>query len=126
MLPGQLSLQSCGPDERGLIGRRLRAPLKAKKEQRPCDFGLFSDESTQVDLVDLTRRTQATMKFSVKCQPQSRGEFRYGLVAYPSGRADFPTESRETWATREEAETVRDRANAGDLTGLTLASYADD
>jgi hypothetical protein len=52
--------------------------------------------------------------------------FHYKLVSYPSGRASFPTESNETWATKEEAEAVCARVNAGDETGVTFASYADD
>lgn len=53
-------------------------------------------------------------------------EFRWKLVSYPSGRVSFPTESCESWATKEEAEAVCARVNAGDESGVTFASYADD
>ena len=49
------------------------------------------------------------------------------LVSYPSGRADFPAESNQRWATKAEAEAVCVRLNeTGDKTGLTFSSYADD
>jgi hypothetical protein len=53
-------------------------------------------------------------------------EARYKLVSYPMGRADFPTESTVYWNTKEDAEAACARVNAGDETGVTFASYADD
>ena len=40
-----------GADFAGLARQRAAAPLKPKKEQEPCDVGLFSDQSSQLDLV---------------------------------------------------------------------------
>jgi hypothetical protein len=42
--------------QRALAERRAALPLKPKADQRPCDIGLFSDESAQLDLVDLARK----------------------------------------------------------------------
>lgn len=42
--------------QRELAERRARAPLKPAKPQKACDVGLFSDESAQVDLVDVARK----------------------------------------------------------------------
>lgn len=66
--------------------------------------------------------------FSVKVTPGDwrTKEWRWKLVSYPSGRADFPVESCESWATKVEAEAVCARVNAGDEAGVSFASYADD
>lgn len=65
-------------------------------------------------------------RFWVGPSVQTNG-FRYKLVSYPSGRASFPTESNQTWATKEEAEAVCAKLNeTGDETGLTFSSFADD
>jgi hypothetical protein len=42
--------------QRELAERRARNPLRPNVAQKPCDVGLFSDESAQLDLVDLARR----------------------------------------------------------------------
>jgi hypothetical protein len=42
--------------QRALAERRAALPLKPKADQRPCDIGLFSDESAQLDLVDMARK----------------------------------------------------------------------
>jgi hypothetical protein len=44
--------------QRELAARRAAFPIKPKADQRPCDVGLFSDEATQLDLVDLSRATE--------------------------------------------------------------------
>jgi hypothetical protein len=51
---------------------------------------------------------------------------RFKLVSYPSGRVSFPVESTTTWATKEEAEAVCAKVNAGDESGVSFASYSDD
>jgi hypothetical protein len=43
-------------DQAELARRQAAAPLKPPAPQRPCDVGLFSDESQQLDLVDMARR----------------------------------------------------------------------
>lgn len=40
--------------ERHLIEQRKNAPMRGGS--RPADFGLFSDEKDQVDLIDLLRK----------------------------------------------------------------------
>ena len=42
--------------DRELAARRAALPLKPKVAQERCDLGLFSDQSKQVDLVDLSKR----------------------------------------------------------------------
>lgn len=34
-----------------LAKRRANAPLRARKQQKPCDVGLFGDDADQLDLV---------------------------------------------------------------------------
>ena len=41
--------------ESAIAQRRAAMPLKASKPQKALDFGLFGDESAQLDLVDLAR-----------------------------------------------------------------------
>jgi hypothetical protein len=53
MLPG------CGHDLAGLARRLAGAPLRPAKPQAACDLGLFGDESSQADLVDMARRPAA-------------------------------------------------------------------
>jgi hypothetical protein len=43
-------------DTRMALQRKADARLRPSKPQAPCDHGLFSDESKQLDLVDMTRR----------------------------------------------------------------------
>lgn len=52
-LPGQLELEATAPDPAGLAKRQAAAPMRATVHQKPCDMGLFSDQSKQVDLEDL-------------------------------------------------------------------------
>lgn len=52
--------------------------------------------------------------------------WRYKLRAYIGAGTASVVESNETWPTREEAAIHCARANTGDETGLTFASYADD
>jgi hypothetical protein len=70
------------------------------------------------------------MEYNVKATPAYDAAwkpiFRYKLYAYPGRGTASIIESNETWPTREEAETVCERVNAGDESGLTFASYSDD
>ena len=50
----------------------------------------------------------------------------YLLRAYPNGNTATVIESRQRWADKADAEAARDRANAGDKSGLTFSSFADD
>lgn len=52
----QRVLPGAGHDLAELARRRASAPLKPSKPQAACDVGLFSDDSAQLDLVDLARR----------------------------------------------------------------------
>jgi hypothetical protein len=38
--------------------RLAKAPLRPRQPQRPLDFGLFGDESAQLDLVDMARAAE--------------------------------------------------------------------
>lgn len=40
-------------DQAALAQRKANAPLKPRKEQKPCDVGLFSDEANQIDLIEM-------------------------------------------------------------------------
>jgi hypothetical protein len=46
-------------DQTEIAKRKTSAPLKPKTPQKPCDFGLFSDDAKQSDLVDLARRDRS-------------------------------------------------------------------
>lgn len=53
-LPGQTELPGAEPATvRAELERRAAAPLKPRKAQRLCDHGLFGDEATQLDLVEM-------------------------------------------------------------------------
>ncbi len=53
----QTTLPGTEPIGQGELARRRAAePLRPRVPQRPADFGLFSDEAAQSDLVDLTCR----------------------------------------------------------------------
>ena len=43
-------------DQAEIARRKTATPLKPKVAQKPVDFGLFSDDASQIDLVDLARR----------------------------------------------------------------------
>lgn len=50
----QTVLPGCGRVPPAELARRVaRAPRKPRKPQAPCDIGLFSDDSTQIDVADL-------------------------------------------------------------------------
>jgi len=36
-----------------IVQMRANTPMRAKRPQRPCDVGLFSDEADQLDLVEM-------------------------------------------------------------------------
>jgi hypothetical protein len=38
--------------------RAAAKPLRPAQPQEPCDVGLFSDDSKQVDLIDLVRQSR--------------------------------------------------------------------
>ncbi len=54
----------------------------------------------------------------------------FKIVQYQTAGVNFPVEgtpdAKCAWATREEAQAAADRVNAGDESGISLASYADD
>lgn len=50
---GQFEIAGAGHDLAGLARKRAAEPIKPSKPQEPCDIGLFSDESSQLDLVEM-------------------------------------------------------------------------
>jgi hypothetical protein len=53
-LPGQTELP--GAERTPLwawLERKAAESLKPRKAQKPCDYGLFSDEAAQLDLVEM-------------------------------------------------------------------------
>jgi hypothetical protein len=47
------------PGQQDMIADRSIATPQARKprvEQRPCDIGLFSDDASQLDLVEMSRK----------------------------------------------------------------------
>lgn len=56
-MPTQHNLPGTAPDIGGTLARKAAAPIKPPAPQKPCDVGLFSDDATQLDLIDLTRKT---------------------------------------------------------------------
>lgn len=52
----QREIPGTAPDVAGHLQRKSDAPLKAPAAQRPCEFGLFSDDARQLDLVQLAKR----------------------------------------------------------------------
>lgn len=52
-LPGQLDLPQTDPRPADQARRHAAAPLRPSVPQKPCDMGLFSDEATQIDLVEM-------------------------------------------------------------------------
>jgi hypothetical protein len=55
---GQFSIPGTGPDLGGALQRAADAPIKPSKAQEPCDIGLFSDSSSQLDLVTLANQAR--------------------------------------------------------------------
>ena len=55
MLPSQMKLLDCNDarDQKELAQRYADLPLRAVKPQLPADHGLFSDESNQLDLMNM-------------------------------------------------------------------------
>lgn len=52
-LPGQLDLPDT-PERMGDLARqRAAAPLRPSRPQLPCDHGLFGDEASQLDLIEM-------------------------------------------------------------------------
>jgi hypothetical protein len=56
----------------------------------------------------------------------SKPVWRYMLRQYQGSGTASVVESKETWATKDEAAAVCARVNSGDKTGLTFAMYSDD
>lgn len=48
-----LAMPRRGASQRALAERQWSAPTRARVAQRACDHGLFSDESSQLDLVEM-------------------------------------------------------------------------
>lgn len=48
-----LPLNRLATDQRVVAERQWRAGLKPRKPQLPADHGLFSDEASQLDLVEM-------------------------------------------------------------------------
>jgi hypothetical protein len=70
------------------------------------------------------------MAYQVTASPTHDAEMRpicvYRLRRYAGAGTASVIESLDSRSTRTEAETARDRVNAGDVTGLRFACYADD
>jgi hypothetical protein len=54
-----LELRPIAQDQRDVAEQQWKAPRLAPTNQKPCDHGLFSDDSKQTDLVDMARRLHA-------------------------------------------------------------------
>ena len=52
-LPGQGDLPQTEERLAALARLKAAAPMRPDKPQKPCDVGLFSDESAQLDLVEM-------------------------------------------------------------------------
>lgn len=52
-LAGQMELPQTGQRLADLAKRKAAEPMRATKEQKPCDHGLFSDEQMQIDLEEI-------------------------------------------------------------------------
>jgi hypothetical protein len=52
-LPGQLDLPETPERPAELAKQLARAPMMAPKPQLPCDVGLFSDDASQLDLIEM-------------------------------------------------------------------------
>ncbi len=50
-LPGQLEISGTSERMAQLAQLKSAAPMRATKEQKPCDHGLFSDDANQLDLL---------------------------------------------------------------------------
>jgi hypothetical protein len=46
----EVGMAALAQDQRTIAERKWQAPVKAPKPQKPCDIGLFSDESRQSSL----------------------------------------------------------------------------
>lgn len=43
-------------DQKTIAERKWQAPSKAPKPQKACDIGLFSDDASQLDLVEMLQQ----------------------------------------------------------------------
>lgn len=48
-----IPLNRLATDQKTIAERKWQAPSKAPKPQKACDIGLFSDEASQLDLVEM-------------------------------------------------------------------------
>lgn len=55
----ELFIRDRAGEQRDHLRRLAAAKLKPSREQQPCDVGLFSDEASQTDLVDMANRRKA-------------------------------------------------------------------
>ena len=55
-LPGQLEMPTLTQRLDALARINAAKPLKPQPEQKALDFGLFSDDSLQTDLVEMVRQ----------------------------------------------------------------------
>lgn len=47
----QASLPGTAADVGGLLRQKAAAPIKPRKDQKPLDIGLFSDDADQTDML---------------------------------------------------------------------------
>lgn len=57
-LPGQMELPQTEERAADLAKRKAAAPITPRKPQLPCDVGLFSDEASQIDLIEMLQDPQ--------------------------------------------------------------------
>ena len=55
----QTTMPGASPDVSGALQRKADARLQPKVPQKACDAGLFSDTSTQIDLIDYLNHSAA-------------------------------------------------------------------
>jgi len=48
-----IPLNRLATDQKTIAERKWRSALKPKREQIPCDHGLFSDEMDQLELIEM-------------------------------------------------------------------------
>jgi hypothetical protein len=55
-LPGQFDLPQTAPTSSQYLAFKSANLIKANKPQLPCDVGLFGDDASQLDLLELARK----------------------------------------------------------------------
>jgi hypothetical protein len=66
------------------------------------------------------------LEYFAETSMQSNGTVLWKVKAYTTTGVNFPVESNERFASKAEAEAAAARMNAGDESGMSFASYADD